>query len=418
VATFFSPLLAMAGIPTRFDTVEESYPKAMKLVLSCIAVPLLLVYAAILYSYAAKILITWELPKGGVAYLVTAFGGAGMMAYLASYPLHREPGVLRVFGRWFFPILLVPLALFAVAIGVRIHAYGVTEERYAILLCFFWLAISAVLGLVRPGGQILKGVLSTLTVLLIAASFGPWSAANLSASSQLHRLETLLEKNRVLVQGRIDPSPKDISRDDRIRISGLMDYLVETEKTDRLTPWFADLPDARIHEKKETVPQVTNMQVRLMQEMGIAYVEEYDRGGVESSSFHFVNSDMEQAVLSVSGYDYLLTLEDNRPDHAKQVTLQKSGAVLTLTFDRAAGRYVVHIEDTKEDVVFDLKTLLGRLDKKQLKTNAVAGERLFIDNASSKLAMRLIVNRAYGEIKKDGSPALSTIDALLLVKEK
>ena len=139
VATFFSPLLAMAGIPTRFDTVEESYPKAMKLVLSCIAVPLLLVYAAILYSYAAKILITWELPKGGVAYLVTAFGGAGMMAYLASYPLHREPGVLRVFGRWFFPILLVPLALFAVAIGVRIHAYGVTEERYAILLCFFWL---------------------------------------------------------------------------------------------------------------------------------------------------------------------------------------------------------------------------------------------------------------------------------------
>lgn len=74
VVTLFSPILAMAGIPQQFDTIEEPYPKAIRIILSHITLPLLLIYVVILYCYAIKILITWDLLKGGVAYLVSAFG--------------------------------------------------------------------------------------------------------------------------------------------------------------------------------------------------------------------------------------------------------------------------------------------------------------------------------------------------------
>ncbi|CAK6537727.1 MAG: hypothetical protein IRD7MM_04380 [Candidatus Midichloria mitochondrii] len=82
VVTLFLPISAMAGITQQFDTIEEPYPKAIRIILSHITPLLLLIYAVILYCYAIKIPITWGIcQKAGVAYLVSAFGRAGVVAY-------------------------------------------------------------------------------------------------------------------------------------------------------------------------------------------------------------------------------------------------------------------------------------------------------------------------------------------------
>lgn len=47
--------------------------RILEILLNYIVAPALLIYTAILYLYMAKILVTWSLPEGGVAYLVFGF---------------------------------------------------------------------------------------------------------------------------------------------------------------------------------------------------------------------------------------------------------------------------------------------------------------------------------------------------------
>ena len=71
---FFSLYIVM---PVLFLTMHgKSSPgpgKFVKVMLNYILHPAILIYAAILYLYAAKIAVEWTLPEGGVAYMVSAF---------------------------------------------------------------------------------------------------------------------------------------------------------------------------------------------------------------------------------------------------------------------------------------------------------------------------------------------------------
>ncbi len=150
-ACLFSPLFAMAGIPKQFDVAPEAFPKSLRIITAYIALPMILIYALVLYAYAAKIGTMWDLPKGTVAYLVSGFGGVGIAVWLSLYPLYDGgKSMVAWFGRHFFKLLLLPLLLLAIAIGTRVHAYGVTEERYAVLLCLTWLIAVSLYGMIRP----------------------------------------------------------------------------------------------------------------------------------------------------------------------------------------------------------------------------------------------------------------------------
>lgn len=235
VAAFlFAPIFTMADIPERFDISRDKYPQVIRLILSYILVPLLLIYSLILYVYIAKIIVMWSLPNGGVAYLVSAFGCAGVIVYLACYPLKEEMGIIRFYNRYFFKILLAPMALLALAIGLRIFEYGVTESRYAILLCLIWLMLSGMSVLLYNNEHAPKLIVLSAVVLLITASFGPWSAYNMSGNSQAHRLKLVLEKNHILP----GKPAKRLDDADRHDITSIMQYMVNTHKTEFIKPWL------------------------------------------------------------------------------------------------------------------------------------------------------------------------------------
>ncbi|MDF3047254.1 MAG: hypothetical protein K0R73_372 [Candidatus Midichloriaceae bacterium] len=413
IGMIFSSVLAMAGIPERFDATEVNYPKTIRFILSYIALPLLFIYAVILYAYTAKILINFNLPKGGVAYLVMAFGCAGIGGYLVSYPLHREQGIINLFSRYFFKILLIPLILLAIAISVRIQKYGVTEGRYAILLCLIWLASSASFALIKPGSRAAKFVFSSLVILLLFASFGPWGAVNISVLSQLHRLETLMEKNQVLINNQLHNPKQALSRSDIITISSIMDYIVNTKKTDLIKPWFANLPNTHINQEQEKYSAKI-----ILQDMGISYIEPYYRKEDEytadenKGSFSFNNNWWDKDYIFVSGYDYLVNISGysiGQSGFIKNVTLDNS-IKLSIRLEPASSHYIVHLVDFNESVVFELEDLIK---------NALYKQHLIMDKESSKLAIRLIINRIYGQFDKDTKkPIISSIATTLLIKRK
>lgn len=427
VATFFSPLLAMAGIPKQLDETKQDYPKAIRIILSYIMLPLLCIYAVILYGYGAKILVSWELPKGNIAYLISAFGATGIIAYLASYPLHREQGIIGLFSRYFFKLLLVPLVLLAIGIGIRIREYGVTEERYGIALCLVWLALSALCVLTKPSNQGPKLVFSSIVILLIAASFGPWSAVSVSTWSQLGRLETLLEKNQVLVKGAIQKPKEPLSGADRVAISSVMDYVVQTKKTDYMKPWFAHIPDATIHKTQEEfsygAPEYQNYGGRIVQDMGIDYVEQYNRNAdVESVNFSFHSNWWNQPSIDIAGYDILIRQIDHYTDRAGSVVDISAGnedVKLHIRLTPPSTQYVVTVLGTNEEVVFNLEDLIVRLNEDAGNKDTKNIENFIMEKESSTLTIRLIVNSVYGKFVKDSKkPQISSINSSLMIKRK
>ena len=68
------PLLFLM-MADRWRDAELRGSRILEMLLNYIVTPALLIYAAILYLYMAKILVTWTLPEGGVAYLVFGFDG-------------------------------------------------------------------------------------------------------------------------------------------------------------------------------------------------------------------------------------------------------------------------------------------------------------------------------------------------------
>src|SRR5690606_31332160 len=110
-----------------------------------IAAPLLLIYATILHAYAVQIAATQSLPQGLLGWMVLGFVVAGAAAWLVLHPpFLRERPVPRLFRRFWFWLTLIPLVLLAVAIFVRLDAYGLTMERVLVALGGLWAALLAV----------------------------------------------------------------------------------------------------------------------------------------------------------------------------------------------------------------------------------------------------------------------------------
>ncbi len=349
-----TPWLLLAGVPGGFaggeETEEAAMPPPLAFLATYILVPLAVAYFAILYAFMVKIAVLWDLPRGEVATLIMGYAAFGVAVHLIAYPL-RESGAahLRLFHRWFYPALIVPAALLALAIGVRVEAYGVTEDRYLVMTFALWLLLLAPFMTLRPRTG-LKVVPLSLAALLALGSFGPWGAESVSLKSQMARLENLLVANGLLKGGRIVPSEGDVPRADNRQISSIVAYLRDTERHQTLAPWFQD-SDLDL----SSDPYAP----KIVEAMGLPFV--LYEGAMPG--FHFYVQP--NAVLSdIRGFDRIgrVQLYAYNPQHEWQATLgggDGSGAY-ELGFAASEGKLLVSGPD-RGRVEVDLAAFVERL---------------------------------------------------------
>lgn len=239
IATLFCPVMVIYKIPTYFDTLKSpQLSKVIQSLLLYVMLPIILIYSIILYCYALKIFMEWNLPKGGIAYMVSIFNTAVIVTYFLSYPLHKTSTVFSCFSQHVFKIILIPLVLLGVAIGHRIHEFGITEGRYVIVLYLIEIILIVIFAFVKKQNQLLKFTLSSGVFLIILASFGPWSASSMSIWSQTHRLEKVLIKHKILINGKIHKLSDPLSPSDKSNIRSMINYLIRHQRFDALKKWF------------------------------------------------------------------------------------------------------------------------------------------------------------------------------------
>ncbi|MDU0372718.1 DUF4153 domain-containing protein [Hymenobacter endophyticus] len=253
LGSIFNTWFFLAGVPRDFAALEQevSYPKGLKVFTQFVLLPLVVLYLGILYAYLGRILLVQALPQGWVSMLVLALAVAGIFALLLIHPIRHaaENTWIRTFGRWFYLALFPLLGLLAVAIGTRIRTYGITEERYFVLVLAAWLFGIAIYFL-RRRGQGIIWIPASLAVVAFLAAGGPWGAFAVARRSQLNQLREISTQYGLLKDGKLDGAGKRVSelpKEARKRISSIFDFFADREAVEKLQPFFATklvLPDS------------------------------------------------------------------------------------------------------------------------------------------------------------------------------
>jgi hypothetical protein len=313
----FATWIFVGGIHRLSAPAEAGVPEPVSRLGRWLYAPVLIVYLLILYAYAARVLITGELPRNLVSPLVIAAGLIGLVGAVLLEPVHAddEHRGLSMLVRA-VPALLLPLVpLAAWALLARLGEYGWTEFRYIRLAAVFAIGVLAVMGtvrLVRRGPPLLTAVPAVFAAVLLLSAIGPWSAPAVSRRDQTARLRAAFR------EARVDPRrlPRDTVTVDSARYARINSgarYLVDAHGVGALQAVIPSLPDS------------VRSSYRITEYMGIRGACQRDRtvladveweGGVPGMMGGTVQEvllhDVDSTVVRMDGARLRLRLRDDR----------------------------------------------------------------------------------------------------------
>ena len=122
-----------------------------------------------------------------------------------------------------FPKLVLPILLMMfLSIGQRINQYGVTENRYYVLVFGIWIALIMIyFSIKKPLKNLIIPI--SLSLVVLNSVIGPLSSYSISKYSQNKRLEDILNSNS-MISGNNIVRKADISDEDKTQISNIIYY--------------------------------------------------------------------------------------------------------------------------------------------------------------------------------------------------
>lgn len=288
----FAPSYFLAKIPYNNHVFKDlDYPKALKVLLLYIVIPLVTVYTAILYAYFVKIIITKNWPIGLVSHLVLWYSviTVGIIFFIA--PIKDKNKLAKYFTFWFPKIIIPIIIMMFLSIGIRIKAYGITENRYFVLVLGLWvLGIMIYFSLTKKNKNIIVPI--SLSIIILNSVFGPLSSYSISKYSQNKRLERILARNNMISEEKTIKKNANISSKDKTEISMILQYFKDNHSLEN-AKYISE--DFRMDEMDDV--------------FGFPYSS--DKNGNIDNYFH-LNSFKEDQVIEVNGYEYLITMNGNK----------------------------------------------------------------------------------------------------------
>ena len=169
-----------------------------------------------------------KLPKGLISHLVLWYTAFSLFIIILITPLIKSDKFLGNFKKY-FPYFSIPL-IFAslLAIFQRIYQYGITENRYYVLLLIFWLFF-CMISFIR-NSKVAK-ILISLILCLVIAVYSPFNAERVSVYSQSQRLKRMLVKYGALKNGKISKITQNLTNRQGNQIYTVIDYIYSRGKS-------------------------------------------------------------------------------------------------------------------------------------------------------------------------------------------
>ncbi len=360
----FNTWFFLAGVADDLDklNLETAYPRGLKILTQYILLPLVVIYLLILYAYMGKILFEQSLPKGWVSTLILSFSIAGILALLLVHPIKDwvENVWIRTVSKWYY-VVLIPLdIMLLIAIWQRTSDYGITVNRYIVIVLAFWLTAITLYFVISKTKNI-KVIPTTLCIIAFCSAFGPWGAFDVSLNSQLDRLQPLLVKNGILVDEKIRKTTRQVQFEDKKEISSIIRYLVETHGTVSIQPWFETQLDTMGTGAYGSGTNIRHQQPQLVVAMmGIDYVTQWQ----SSISGQYDYSSDRKRAIDIEGYLKLVRLTSYNQIDSLKITLRENVSCLVHSDAGGLSVRILCTGDIEDSLRIDLQPMMNRLSEK------------------------------------------------------
>ena len=289
IAGIFSPVFFLAGVPHFDESLEDyKYPNFFKILLLYIVMPLLSIYMVILYRYFAKIIITRTWPIGLVSHLVLWYAALCAAIIFLIAPIKNNVWVDKFI--LFLPKVMLPiLVMMFISMGIRINAYGITENRYFVMILGIWVfCMMLYISFRKVHRNIILPI--SLSIIAIISVFGPLSSFSVSKFSQNSRMSGILARNEMLVDNKLIKAKADVSKKDKKEVSAILHYFERNHS----------LNDVKYLEKGFALRDMEKT-------FGFTYKDPDEYDANESYFSYSINQSPEG--LDISGYEYLFDIE-------------------------------------------------------------------------------------------------------------
>ncbi len=416
----FNTIFFLGGLPSGFKNLQaiKDYPKGLKIFTQYVLLPIITVYLLILYAYTFKITVTRQWPYGWVSYLVLAFAIAGIFSFLLFHPIKDDAQNkwILIFNRFFYMAICPLIILLFLAINRRIGQYGITEERYFVLILTCWLAFITAYFLFSKNKNI-KIIPFTLCALAFLISFGPWSAFSVSLKSQSQRLKQFLQANNMLSEGqKLIPARENLHPGDAEQIRSIINYVVEAHGYHALQPFFPQNLDSMMKDEKGKYLKWDYLQSEKLTDY--ARLDEFDKAGNKNRlTFLNVSPSKEDTLISLSGFEYLINsysyYENSESDSliskyypgniALQVVFVKNSGILFLKYG------------TEKPVEMDIPALIKSL-KMDLSdySHQTSQSNLIVEGENNVLSVKCVVKEIGAQNYKDSITITKLVADILL----
>jgi hypothetical protein len=378
IAGIFQTVFFLSGVPANLNELEEdkTYPGGLKIFTQFVLIPLATVYAIILLAYEAKILIEWELPKGLVSNLILGYAVFGILSLLLIYPVRDqdENKWLKTFSRSFYYVLIPLILLLVWAVLARVIDYGITEERYFLIILAGWLAFINAYFLLSKSQNIMI-IPFSLCLVTVLSVYGPQGAFSTSRRSQINELKQLFEKHRSLEGDKIIKLKIKPGKEDMTRMINIVDYLVNMHGLESFSPILKRDPGIvadsllSVYEKKKYDSRTNNWEIRSRQKLWLYTYLNLNPDDARGSKLN-LGMNMAEAfnadLLPLNEADYMLSLSISADTLSNIINAKK------LLINLVGNQNKLKVIYGSEEKYIILDTLIDQLDielKKQKLAN-------------------------------------------------
>ena len=357
IAEVFGESLFLSLLKKSDDNLENyEFPFIFNLLIKFVIIPLIIIYTGVLYIYMAKVLISMHLPKGLISHLVLWYTALSVAVMILITPFTQKDKFFENFKKYFpyFSIPLIFASLFAVF--QRTYQYGITENRYYVLISIFWLFFCMILYIRRMN---VTGVFISLIVCFIISVYTPLSAKNVSNFSQSQRLKRMLVKYGALKDGKISKITQKLTDEEGSQIHTTIQYISDNSTIAKLN--FKN-------EKGEVYATLGDLEKGLdvKESWKDYYYRSDDEGNYEERkvvTYKVKNIENSEIISDIAGYDNFISYKNvynedstNQENESEKYKIILKNKIITINSKNGTELAKINYEDAVKQIVSKLRT--------------------------------------------------------------
>jgi flagellar biosynthesis protein FliQ len=319
---------------------------------------------------------------------------------------------------------------------MRLNDYGITINRYSVIMIGVWLSVVSLYSAV--GKTNIKFIPSSLAIVIVLISFGPWGMFSVSERSQVNRLKNILEQSKILIDGKIqnetiwvnDSLPKLYSINElknqgvlsdslHNEVKSIVEYLDSHHGFSSIKDWYTQDLEAMIDHKdskgKRTV-EFSEAEI-YMKSMGLNSNMIYPEYKQNTISY---TSDYNVKITSVSGYDYLADfnkyLYSDSEDAIADFTIDNTDYYLKLTNKPPVD---LILKSKSETITFKLDKMINVLEKQytSVYNNIIPQDKMTLKETTTNYDVKIEIHNLE-TYNKNGKRTINNISGHLFFKRK